>query len=248
VRRVIWQIAVFFFWLLLWHLLAVALNSQILLVSPLRVLVRLGELVGTTAFRVAVSNSLGRILTGFALAVLVGTALAGLSLIEAFHTLISPIISLMKATPVASITILILFWVSGPNLSVIISFLMVLPIIYANIYQGMLSIDRKLMEMAEVFSVSRWKKHRYIIVPSLLPYLVSACSVGFGQAWKSGIAAEVIALPRDSIGINLYNAKIYLENADLLAWTVIIVVLSFAMEQAFIILLNRIGFAQNDRQ
>jgi len=247
-RRFLWQIAVILFWLLIWHLTAVAIDSQILLVTPMRVLTRLGSLVGTAAFRTAVRNSLGRILQGFTMAVFCGIFLAGLSQKRFVYMLLDPVISLMKATPVASITILILFWVPGPRLAVIISFMMVLPIIFYNVYEGMRSIDRKVMEMAEIFNVTLWKKHRFIIFPSLLPYLVSACSIGFGQAWKSGIAAEVIALPRDSIGINLYNAKVYLENAELLAWTVVIVLLSFAMEKAFILILNRLGFSERKKE
>ena len=157
--------------------------------------------------------------------------------------LLNPLLTLMKATPVASFTLLVLFWVPGSSLAIVVAFIMVLPIIFYNTYEGLCNIDRQLLEMAQVFRVSRWKKHRFIIFPSALPYLVSACSIGFGQAWKSGIAAEVIALPRDSIGINLYNAKVYLENADLLAWTVVIVLLSFAMEQAFIVVLKRLGLS-----
>ena len=53
---------------------------------------------------------------------------------------------------------------------------------------------------------------------------------GLGFAWKSGIAAEVIALPALSVGKNLYDTKIYLERADLFAWTLAVILLSLGLE------------------
>ena len=52
-----------------------------------------------------------------------------------------------------------------------------------------------------------------------------------GLAWKSGVAAEVLCLPRPSIGTQIYNAKLYLEVPDLFAWTVVVVALSLVLEQ-----------------
>ena len=60
-----------------------------------------------------------------------------------------------------------------------------------------------------------------------------------GFAWKAGIAAEVLATPKNSIGEQLYNAKIYLETADLFAWTVVVILLSMAIEEVVVRLLRR---------
>ena len=235
------QLGALLLWLILWHLLSLRLHQEILLVSPLKVLQRLSQLCGESSFWLAVGNSLRRILLGFALACVGGIILAAASLHPFVYTVLAPVLSLMKATPVASVTILVLFWVPSSNLAVVIAFMMVLPIIYYNVYEGLHQVDKQLLEMAAVFRLSPWKRIRYLITPSVLPYFISACSVGFGQAWKSGIAAEVIALPRQSIGINLYNAKVYLSNADLLAWTVVIVLLSLAMEKTLLLLMARSG-------
>jgi len=206
------------------------------------VLQRLGELSREASFWQVIWSSLSRILQGFGLALLCGTFLAALAQHRLAYAVIHPPIDLMKATPVASITILVLFWVPSHNLSVVISFMMVLPIVFHNVCEGLQQIDVELVEMATVFRFSLWKRLRHITFPSILPFLASACSIGFGQAWKSGIAAEVIALPRASIGMNLYNAKIFLQNADLLAWTLVIVFLSHLMEKSFLALLRRGGF------
>ena len=67
-------------------------------------------------------------------------------------------------------------------------------------------------------------------MPSVIPYILSACSVATGMAWKSGIAAEIIGLAKNSIGNELYKTKIYLMIPELFAWTIVIVLLSVLFE------------------
>ena len=116
---------------------------------------------------------------------------------------------------------------------------MVLPVIYTNVLGGIRSTDDKLLEMARVFNIPVWKRIRYIYVSQVLPFFRSACSVALGLCWKSGIAAEVIGIPKGSIGEKLYNAKIYLDTPDLFAWTLVIVLISLAFERLFLAVLNR---------
>lgn len=85
--------------------------------------------------------------------------------------------------------------------------------------------------MAKAYRFSFGKKMRYLYLPSLLPYFAAACSTGIGIGWKAGIAAEVLGLPKNSIGKALYNAKIYLEMPDLFCWTAVIILLSLLFEK-----------------
>ena len=141
----------------------------------------------------------------------------------------------IKSIPVASFIILALMWLrSAGNLAVFISFLMVLPVVYTNTRAGIRETDARLLEMAAVFRVPPAKRVRYLYVPAALPYFRSACTVGLGLCWKSGVAAEVIGITSGSIGEALYNAKIVFSTAELLAWTVVIVLLSLAFERLFL--------------
>ena len=72
---------------------------------------------------------------------------------------------------------------------------------------------------------------------------MTACSVALGLSWKAGIAAEVIGIPDGSIGERLYEAKVYLNSADLFAWTVVIIAVSIVFEKLFLLLLRR-GYAR----
>ncbi|HJC89403.1 MAG TPA: ABC transporter permease subunit, partial [Candidatus Mediterraneibacter excrementigallinarum] len=124
------------------------------------------------------------------------------------------------------------------NLSVIISFLMVFPVIYTNVRDGIRSMDPRLAEMAEVFEIPVLLRVRYIYASQVLPFFRAGCSLALGLCWKSGIAAEVIGLPENTIGENLYNAKIYLNTPDLFAWTLVIVAVSVLFEKVFLKLID----------
>ena len=132
----------------------------------------------------------------------------------------------------ASFVILVLIWVPSRRLSIIISFLMAMPIVYTNVLEGIDQTDPALLEMADVFDVRGWRRVTTIYASEVAPYLRAGVSLAVGLSWKSGIAAEVIGLPDPSIGINLYNAKVYLDTPDLFAWTLAIVLLSVVIEAA----------------
>ena len=226
------------FWLCVWQLGSMALGSEILLVSPLRVLQRLGQLAATALFWRSVGVSLARIAGGFLLAMCAGVMLAALAArFRAVRELLAPAMLTIKTVPVASFIILALIWFSSRTLAVFISFLMVLPVIYTNTLEGIDSADRQLLEMAQVFALPAGRRLRCIYLPQVMPQLRAACTVALGLCWKAGVAAEVIGMPVGSIGERLQQAKVYLNTPDLFAWTLTVVLLSLAFERLFLALL-----------
>lgn len=192
-----------------------------------------------TTFWISISTSLIRILSGFLLALISAVLCAATaSRFIRFREFLEPFVMTIKSVPVASFVILILIWVSSEHLSVIISYLMVFPILYENIRKGIEQCDRKLLEMAKVYEIKSGTTIRYIYISQVLPYFQSACSLSLGLCWKSGIAAEVIGLPEFSIGENLYQAKIYLDTAELFAWTVVLICISILFEKIFMTLIQ----------
>ena len=227
------------FWLAVWQLGAMALDQELFLVSPLRVLGRLGELVVTGPFWRAVGMSSLRIMGGFLAATAAGVLLAALSArFRRVEELLAPALLAIKSIPVASFIILALILFSSRNLAVLISFLMVLPVVYANVLEGIRSADRQLLEMGRVFRLPAGQRLRYLYVPQVYPFFEAACGVALGLCWKAGVAAEVIGMPQGSIGERLQQAKIYLDTPDLFAWTLVIVLVSLAFEKLFLRLLK----------
>ena len=228
-----------FFWITIWQFASMYLGQEILLASPVSVVRKLFELSFTGNFWQSVGFSFVRIVTGFLLAMFLAVWAYWSKTVE---ILIAPVIAVVKSTPVASFIILCLIWIPSRNLSVFISFLMVLPVIYTNILEGIRQTDSKILEMAKVFQVNPGRKIRYIYVSQVLPYFLSACRLSLGMCWKAGVAAEVIGVPSGSIGEKLYNAKIYLNTPDLFAWTIVIIVISFVFEKCFLGIVSRVVY------
>ena len=235
--------AVVIFWLLVWQLLAFLVDNVILMVSPWKTLLRLIELLGEAGFYATAGMSLFRIGAGFLAGFLAGVALAALAgRFPLMEQLFGPMMSLLKAVPVASFVVLLLIWWGSSFLAVSICFLVVLPNIYLNTLEGLKSTDRELLEMATVFRLPFSTRFFYIYRPSLRPFLNSGMKMSLGMCWKSGVAAEVIGTPALSIGGQLYMSKIYLDTAGVFAWTAAVILLSVLFEH-LILLLTALFFA-----
>ena len=227
-NKLIKTTAVTVFWIAVWQIVSMAVNESLIIVSPWDTLVRIFELSGESAFYKAVGTSFRSIGIGLLSALVLGTALAVLSRATHFvYELLSPLFAVIKATPVASFTLILFFWgVKGKSLSVWISLIMVLPVIFFAVYEGIGAADKKLLEMAKIYGVPKARQIRDIFLPAAMPSVSGALSVAVGFAWKSGVAAEVIAIASGSVGGLLYDAKTMLESRDVFAITATVIIIS----------------------
>ena len=224
------------FALCLWQLAAMTIDSKILLVSPVEVAVRLTTIWQTEGFWTSIWFSFYHIAGGFFLALFLGIVLAALAgRFRWIETLLWPFLVTIKTVPVASFVVICLIWLSAEKLSVFISFLIVLPVVYGNVLEGIKSEDKLMLEVGTVFRMPLLRRLLYIHLPQLKPFIMSACATALGMAWKAGVAAEIIGTPNGSIGKQLFYSKIYLDTDDLLCWTVIIVIVSVLFEKLFML-------------
>lgn len=223
------------FWLIVWQLIYLAVGRDIVFSSPYQVWQRLIELITIDVFWLSTLRSLGRIGLGFILGLISGVVLAVFSSVSKwFSMLFKPLLSMIRATPVSSFIILALIWMSSVRVVVFIVFLMVMPIVWANLVEGIKKTDGQLLEMGRSFKMNRLKRTRIIYLPSISPYLISAVSTSLGLGWKAGIAAEVLSTPAFSLGKELYESKIYLETIDLFTYTAVIIIMSMILEKLVI--------------
>lgn len=236
------SVAIILFWLILWEVADRVIDNRIILSGPTHIIEALFYQVQQSDFWITCLASFGRIAAGFILSFVSGFLLAlvchKFAIVKDF---LDPIIVMLKTVPMISFVIMLLIWVGNQALTIYLSFLIVLPIIYTNTLQGLQNADPLLLEMAKVFHMAPWKKFVYIYRPAFMPFVLSSSKLALGMSWKSGIMAEVIGTPKPSIGREMYAAKTYLQTADLFAWTVVVVVLSVIFEVVFMFLLKKLN-------
>lgn len=240
-KRIARAVLITAFWIAVWWLASWRVGKPLLFPSPAAVLERLIELMQTKAFYQITATSLWNVLVGILLALVLGCALAiATHKLKLLHQLLFPLMTLIKATPVASFIILALIWIGSAKVPTFITLLIVLPIVWSNLDTGLEKIDPQLIQVTKVYKMPFIRRLRLLILPSVKPYFVSACRTSLGLAWKAGIAAEIIARPRNSIGTMIGDAKQYIMTEDMFAWTLTVILLSLVIELLFTALLNKL--------
>lgn len=237
-RRLTGAVAVLF-WIAVWQLASMAVDSEFILAGPLDAARALVRLVPTSEFWGQVAFSFARIVVGTAAGYALAIALAWAAhRWRAVRTLAAPALSAIKGTPVACVVVVLLIWFGSHNVSAIAVFLMALPGIYFPVLKGLDELDPELGELFDLFGAGGRVRLLAHVVPGVLPYLTSASATVLSMSWKAGVAAELIGVPTGSIGERIYQAKLLLETADLFAWTIVVVIVAWAFEHAALALMR----------
>ncbi len=225
------------FWLLLiiiflvWEKSAAGLNSLIL-PSPEETYLALKEITLSGVLLSSFIITLKRTIIAYGLAVLAGVITA--LLLHRFDLLkktFRPLITIVQATPPVVWVSLAVVWfgVADDLTPIFLIFIVSVPVIFINIFQGLEEMNRELIEMAKAYSTPNRRIIKEIYLPSLLPALVSALSVAFAFAWKSSVFAEFVA-SSSGIGYQLSRANSMLATDRLFAWTIILILFMLFVE------------------
>lgn len=241
-KAVVAGCAVAAFWLAVWVLVAALVAQPLILPGPGAVVMALLRLVcdgGTWAILV---GSGARILGGLALAAVCGGVLAAVSArSRAFARLVAPALSFVKATPVACVVVLLLIWLGSARVSIAAVFLMALPGVYFSLAEGLAQVNGSLEQMFRLHGVRGWRLFCANTWREVLPFVLSCARAVIGMGWKAGVAAELIGMAVGTVGERIYQAKLLIETADLLAWTVLVVAASWTCERVLVWLLQASG-------
>ena len=234
--------AVAAFWLAVWMLVAALVAQPLILPGPGAVALALLRLVCDASTWAILASSGARILGGLVLAAVCGGVLAGVSSrSRAFARLVAPALSFVKATPVACVVVLLLIWLGSARVSIAAVFLMALPGVYFSLVEGLAQVDKPLEQMFRLHGVRGWRLFCAHTWREVLPFVLSCARAVIGMGWKAGVAAELIGMAVGTVGERIYQAKLLIETADLLAWTVLVVAASWACERALVWLLRVSG-------
>ncbi|MDO4567498.1 MAG: ABC transporter permease subunit [Clostridia bacterium] len=221
-------------WIVIWQLCSALAGdrSQLLFPSPLSVLDRIAAMVLEGDFWLSVAATVGRVLSGYAVGMAAGCALGVATHVSgALRYILDPVRTVIKSTPVTSFILLVLLWLGDSLVPAFITFLMVTPIAWSAVYEGLSGVDVELVEMARAFDVPVSRRVQGLYLPALRHQLLAASTTALGLAWKAGVTAEVLATPQFSIGSGLYDSKVYVETPDLFAWTLVVIALSLCLEK-----------------
>lgn len=237
------------FILLLWKLTSLIIDAEIILPSPEAVTAALFNIISTKDFLIRVGTTLTRGIIGFLISYCCGIVVgvtAGIYPI--FRGFIKPILSIIKSTPVISVILLALIWFNTNYVPIFVSFLMAFPIVCTNVIEGVTTVDKKLLDMANIYNIPFSKQIFSIYLPSILPFILAGASMSLGIIWKVVVAAEVLSQPKWGIGTSLNEAKSFLITREVFAWTLIAILLSFISDTLFGLLSYRLKWRTNDNK
>ena len=220
------------FWIAIWYLCAIKYGNKVLFPYPDQVILKLFELLKTSTFYLALINSLYRIFLGTFIAIVLGVILAILAAkINFVNSLLKPLLSAVKAVPV-TVFVFIVYLILLKNTSMFICILMVFPIIFTNVYEGIINVNKEMVEVCQLYNLSFKNKLSALYIPSVAPYFISSLSTAVGLAWKAEIAAEVLCPPsKISIGGNIAGYKdAIIQNSELFATAFVLILLNLIIE------------------
>lgn len=232
--------------LLLWFVMSKIINLELILPTPYNTIKSLFFLLNHNEFWVAVSNTITNSLISYCCSLLAAFLLAILGhIIFYVQKILNPIISILRSIPTMAIILLLLIWFNSKIAPMIISALVVFPLLYSSFNNALKQVSVELIDMSNYYNVPKFRQITYLYIPSMMPTMLSAIQSTISLNLKVLIAAEVLAATKDSIGRMMQTAKLYLDTAELIAWTVVAIVLGALLESiiAFIkyIVVRRTG-------
>lgn len=214
--------------ILLWTLLSVTQDKPLLFPTVGQILEQMFLLFGSATFYSAVFNTLLRCLLAFALAIAIAFVLVlTVAVFPAVGRVFAPIIALLRAFPTMSVILIALVWLNSRSSPVLVGFLIAFPLLYSNLLNKVTDISVQLTDMCKVYHVDRVRRITRMYIPAILPQLAKETSAVFPVVIKVVIAGEVLAYTADSMGMEMFEAKLDINIALLLAWSIVAVLLGY---------------------
>jgi len=218
--------------IVLWELAAGIAGSGQLIPSPHETLIALFKIIIEKEFLSSFSITIARGLEGFLFSVLLAF-LIGIpaGLYEGFFRFINPLLVTVRSTPIISLILLAIIWFGSNQVPVFIAILTMFPVLTLNIIEGIKNVNNDLIEMSDVYKVKPVRVLKEVYIPSIAPYLTSGFSNALGFGWRAIIIGEVLSQPKWGIGTQMQKSQIFLKVDELIAWTLVAIMVSYIFEQ-----------------
>ena len=217
--------------LAVWSLLSWRYGAYVL-PSPRSVIVGLVEIVRSGEIWKHTAASLSRIVVGFGAAVVVSVLMAlGAFVSRAIRTVVQDALAVLNSTSVFVWIVISLIWFGLSNWAPIFTtFMITLPVVASNLVEGTASVDRRLLEMGDVYRLSAAEKFTAIVIPSTVPYLIAGMKVGFGLALKVSVVAEIFGVTT-GIGYVMNYSREILATQMVFVWALVMILIMMATDK-----------------
>lgn len=235
------------FLLIVWHVLALAVGSELKLPSPKATFISVYDIVNSHGFLSVILSTFIRGILSIILSLFLAITLGFLSgILKNFNYFLQPYITIIRSTPtMAVIFILLTTFSNGGIASIAICVLVSFPILYSNVLKGIQNVNQSFIQMAEIYQVKKVLILKDIYLPSIKNYVIAGLSATVGLNFKVMISAEVIGEVKNSMGKALYIANANLKKPEVFAWCIILILLVWIIDNLWNYFLNRRGKDQH---
>lgn len=214
-----------------WAVAAAAVGSQFILPDIRSTFDALGTLFFERSFAVGLAGTLFRCALGYAISVAIFFVLFFFSTaFKGFGRVAEPIVAALRTLPTLALSLILAVWVGGYTMPVVLGVLVIMPILYSSAKARIATIDRELGEICVILGAGKWQKFRALWFPHLAAALPESLASAFSYNIKAVIGAEILASTADSLGMLMNGSYAYLQTANLIALTLVAVVVSVACE------------------
>lgn len=220
--------------IVVWILISKKINSSLIFPFPLEVIEKILKLIKDSFFWQSFFATIGRCFISFFISLFLGIIIGFICGESDFFNYFFEIpLSIIRATPVIAFILIVIFWFKSGTVPIFVSIMMTLPIIISAVKNGFSKADKKLLEMAKCFELSKKNIFLYIKLPQCIPFILNGASSSFGLTWKVVVAGEVLCLPEKAAGTLLQKYQVHLESGYIIAVTILLVLSSFLLEKLF---------------
>ncbi|MCV7424049.1 ABC transporter permease [Mycobacterium yunnanensis] len=226
------RIAIAVLFVTVWQASSDRLVRSFYVSSPLAIVQRLLELVTTGELWPHLTQTLVEVGLGMAIGVPLGAVLGialGTSVLLGGWLL--PYMMALYSLPRVVLAPLFIIWFGVGLLSkVTMVVTMVVFVVFYNVYQGVQQIDRDLVDVARSLRASRIQTLRWIVLPSLVPWLITGLRLSIGIALIGAVIAELIAAS-EGLGYYIKYSSNLLDVTGVFAGLAVITVVAIALDQ-----------------
>jgi ABC-type nitrate/sulfonate/bicarbonate transport system permease component len=222
-----------------WTLLSRRYGAYVL-PAPGSIVTGFVEIVRSGEIWTHAAASLARIAVGFGLAVLLSLLMGlGAFASRTARGVVHDLLAILNSTSVFVWIVISLIWFGLSNWAPIFTtFMITLPVVASNLVEGVAAVDRRLLEMGDVYRLSEYEKFTAIVIPSTLPYLVAGMKVGFGLALKVSVVAEIFGVT-SGIGYVMNYSREILATQMVFVWALVMILIMFTTDKLLFDTLNR---------